>query len=92
MSIKYNPGGNYVGYFANNVFPPIAETLGPEWARLPPSWSRCPSRDVEARPTTTPTSSNMTEPNVIAAAGKATTSLQLFVGSFFIVGLIVYEL
>lgn len=82
MSIKYHPGGNYVGYFANNVFPPIAETLGPEWARLPPSWTRCPSRDVQA----------MTEPNVIAAAGKAKTSLQLFVGSFFIAGLIVYEL
>ena len=88
VSIKYNPGGNYVGYFARNVFPPKAETLGPEWARLPPSWSRCPAKDVQTTlNTTVSTSTNMTKPNVKAAAGRVVSSLQLFMGSFLLAGL-----
>ena len=63
ISIKYHPGGNYVGYFKNNVFRPIATVLGPEWPHHPPGFTRCPAKFVQqttnAVPTTTPTS----EPN-----------------------------
>ena len=46
ISIKYHPGGNYIGYFANNVFRPIATKLGPEWPHQPPGFSRCPAKFV----------------------------------------------
>ncbi|XP_067035849.1 uncharacterized protein [Acropora muricata] len=53
VSIKYRPGGNYVRYFANNVFRPVAQTLGGSWGRVPPKFARCPPKSVIA-PTTKP--------------------------------------
>lgn len=43
ISIKYKPGGNVVNYFGRNVLPPTAALLGPEWTRVPPKFTRCPS-------------------------------------------------
>ena len=43
ISIKYKPGGNVVNYFGKNVLPPTAALLGPEWTRVPPKFTRCPS-------------------------------------------------
>ena len=43
ISIKYKPGGNVVNYFGKNVLPPTASLLGPEWTRVPPKFTRCPS-------------------------------------------------
>ena len=74
VSIKYNPGGNYLGYFRKNVLPPIARTLGSKWPYTPPKFTWCP-----VRPTTDPT-----EP----AAGKGMIcSLYLVIGSLIFAGL-----
>ena len=74
VSIKYNPGGNYRGYFRKNVLPPIARTLGSKWPYTPPKFTWCP-----VRPTTDPT-----EP----AAGKGMIcSLYLVIGSLIFAGL-----
>ncbi|XP_073238329.1 uncharacterized protein [Porites lutea] len=63
ISIKYHPGGNYIGYFANNVFRPIATRLGPEWPHQPPGFARCPAKFVipttTAGPITLPTPSTI---------------------------------
>lgn len=88
LSIKYNPGGNVIGFFGKNVKPPTAQLLGPEWAHVPPKFARCPI----ATPTSVPTegtASNTTEPFVVkGAAGMAVSSLELFIGSFILVALI----
>ena len=74
VSIKYNPGGNYLGYFRKNVLPPIARTLGSKWPYSPPEFTWCP-----VRPTTDPT-----EP----AAGKGMIcSFYLVIGSLIFAGL-----
>ena len=50
MSIKYKPGGNFVGFFANNVFRPTAQVLsGLDWEVQPPKFTRCP-KDAVATP------------------------------------------
>ncbi|KAM7427215.1 the CRISP [Porites harrisoni] len=63
ISIKYHPGGNYIGYFANNVFRPIATKLGPEWPHQPPGFARCPAKFVipptTSGPITLPTPSTI---------------------------------
>lgn len=63
ISIKYNPGGNYIGYFGKNVRPPTAQLLGPEWQYVPPKFARCPaSAVVTPKPTTGPTTVPSTTP------------------------------
>ncbi|XP_074614421.1 Golgi-associated plant pathogenesis-related protein 1-like isoform X3 [Acropora palmata] len=48
VSIKYKPGGNYVGYFANNVFRPTARVLSDlDWKVQPPKFTLCPEDAVE---------------------------------------------
>ncbi|KAM7445763.1 Golgi-associated plant pathoproteinsis-related protein 1 [Porites harrisoni] len=83
ISIKYHPGGNYVGYFKNNVFRPIATVLGPEWPHHPPRFTRCPAKFVQqtttAVPTTTPTSvpntTQITLPNTTQITVPNTTQI-----------------
>ena len=83
ISIKYHPGGNYVGYFKNNVFRPIATVLGPEWPYHPPRFTRCPAKFVQqtttAVPTTTPTSvpntTQITLPNTTQITVPNTTQI-----------------
>jgi len=85
ISIKYHPGGNYVGYFKNNVFRPIATVLGPEWPHRPPGFTRCPAKFVKqtttAVPTTTPTSvpntTQITLPNTTQITLTNTTQITL---------------
>lgn len=84
LSIKYRPGGNYVGFFANNVFRPIAQTLDREWGRVPPERFRCPKRDIIATKTTTrpniTANITLTKPNV-KDVGKAIAGAPFFIGS-----------
>ena len=63
ISIKYHPGGNYVGYFKNNVFRPIATVLGPEWPHHPPGFTRCPAKFVKQTTTAVPRTTPTSEPN-----------------------------
>ena len=85
VAIKYSPESNEDGNFEENVFAPIAETLGPEWARNPPEYARCPRENISPPPTNATT--NSTKPHVKAAARKTGSSLELFIASVIFAGL-----
>ena len=86
VAIKYSPESNEDGNFEENVFPPIAETLGPEWARDPPEYARCPRENIPSPPPTNATT-NATKPHVKGAARKTGSSLELFIASVIFAGL-----
>ena len=75
ISIKYHPGGNYVGYFKNNVFRPIATVLGPEWPHHPPRFTRCPAKFVQQTTTAVPTTTPTSEPNTTQITLPNTTQI-----------------
>ena len=75
ISIKYHPGGNYVGYFKNNVFRPIATVLGPEWPYHPPRFTRCPAKFVQQTTTAVPTTTPTSEPNTTQITLPNTTQI-----------------
>lgn len=78
VAVMYDSeGGNDKGNFEDNVFPPFAETLGPDWLRTPPESSRCPRENIVTRPTNESIIS--TRPHVRAAAERPCISLDLFI-------------
>lgn len=84
VSIKYRPGGNYVRYFAGNVFRPVAQTLGGSSGRVPPKFTLCPLKNVMIAPTTRSNITetlNTTKPVVEATAGKAMPFVSLLIAS-----------
>ena len=86
VAIKYSPESNEDGNFEENVFPPIAETLGPEWARNPPEYARCPRKNIPSPPPTNEIT-NATKPHVKGSARKTESSLELFIASVIFAGL-----
>ena len=84
--IKYSPESNENGSFEENVFPPIAETLGPEWARNPPEYARCPRENIPSPPPTNATT-NATKPHVKGTARKTGSSLELLIAFVIFAGL-----
>ena len=86
VAIKYSPENNEDGNFEENVFLPIAETLGPEWTQNPPKYARCPRGNIPSPPPTDVTT-NPTKPRVKGAARKIGSSVELFIASVFLVGL-----
>ena len=86
VAIKYSPESNEDGNFEENVFPPTAETLGPEWTREPPEYARCPRKNIPSPPPTNATT-NATKPHVKGAARKTRSSLELFIASVIFAGL-----
>ena len=84
--IKYTPESKEDGNYEENVFLPIAETLGPEWTRNPPEYARCPRENI---PTLPPTNAitNATKPHVKGAARKTGSGLELFIASVIFAGL-----
>lgn len=77
VAIKYSPERNEDVNLKENVFPPIAETLGPEWSRNPPSYARCPRENIQTVPTEVTTIP--TKPHVKGTARKTGSSLELFI-------------
>ncbi|KAL9983951.1 hypothetical protein ACROYT_G006200 [Oculina patagonica] len=74
ISIKYNPGGNYIGFFGKNVKRPTAQLLGPEWPYRPSKRFRCPADAVlTPKPTTIPTTEPTTTPPTTTPTTKPTT-------------------
>ena len=86
VAIKYSPEWNEDDNFKENVFPPIAETLGPEWSRNPPSYARCPRENIQTVPTEVTTIP--TKPHVKGTARKTGSSLELFIASGIIAALL----
>jgi len=78
VSIKYKPGGNFIGYFKRNVFSPTASLLGPEWTRNPPEFTRCPIL------TSTGSTEESSQQHVKGSAGMVALTLELFTGSFIL--------
>ena len=86
VAIKYSPESNEDGKFEENVFRPIAETLGPEWTRNPPEFARCPREKIPTLPPTK-TTTNATKPHVKGAARKTGSGLELFIASVILASL-----
>ena len=56
------------------MFPPVAQTLGQAWGRVPPEFTECPLKNVIIAPTTRPNITetlNTTKPVIKATASKA---------------------
>jgi len=85
--IKYTPESKEDGNYEENVFLPIAETLGPEWTRNPPEYARCPRENIPTLPPTNATT-NATKPHVKGAARKTGSGLELFIASVIFAGLL----
>ena len=80
VAIMYDPeGGSNTGNFKENVFPPTADTLGPEWLRTPPEFARCPRGNILTRPTNA--SVILTKPHPRAATARTDSSVALFIAS-----------
>ena len=86
VAIKYSPEINEDGNFGENVLPPIAATLGPEWSRNPPVYARCPRENIQTLPTDATTVP--TKPHVKGAGMKTGLSLELFIGSVILAALL----
>ena len=84
ISIKYKPGGNVVNYFGKNVLPPTAALLGPEWTRVPPKFTRCPSLIT----TTAGTKEEGTISDIFAASERTVSNIVNFTGSLVLAMLI----
>ena len=89
ISIKYKPGGNVVNYFGKNVLPPTAALLGPEWTRVPPKFTRCPSLITTTAGTKkVGTKEEGTMSDIFAASERTVSNIVNFTGSLFLAMLI----
>lgn len=89
ISIKYKPGGNVVNYFGKNVLPPTAALLGPEWTRVPPKFTRCPSLITTTAGTKkVGTKEEGTMSDIFAASERTVSNIVNFTGSLVLVMLI----
>lgn len=89
ISIKYKPGGNVVNYFGKNVLPPTAALLGPEWTRVPPKFTRCPSLITTTAGTKkVGTKEEGTISDIFAASERTVSNIVNFTGSLVLAMLI----
>ena len=89
ISIKYKPGGNVVNYFGKNVLPPTAALLGPEWTRVPPKFTRCPSLITTTAGTKkVETKEEGTMSDIFAASERTVSNIVNFTGSLVLAMLI----
>ena len=89
ISIKYKPGGNVVNYFGKNVLPPTAALLGPEWTRVPPKFTRCPSLITTTAGTKkVGTKEEGTISDIFAASERTASNIVNFTGSLVLAMLI----
>ena len=86
VAVKYSPESYEDGNFEENIFPPIAETLGPDWTRNPPEYARCPRENIPSQPPTNATV-NVTKPHVKGAARKTGLRHELFIAFVILAGL-----